>query len=309
MKNTLKTILGGSLRGLETTGARIKRSPLSRWGCGRSLTDAVLWPCDYVKNVQYYRSAFGAPPRVFRARTFNEKIIRAKLINRKKRHIQFADKLAARAIVEEKVGADALANIHWTGTDLLEARAADLPDRFVVKANHGWNTVLLARSAAAFDWTAARPITAGWLRSDHSDLAGEWQYRWIKPRLYIEEFLEGEGGEPPPDYKFFCFHGRVEFLAVDRDRFSSVTRVLHGRNFERLPFGYAYPRHANSNPRPERFEEMIAIAETLSAGEPFLRVDLYDAGRPIFGELTLHPGSGFDPFDPPEWDETFGALI
>lgn len=47
---------------------------------------------------------------------------------------------------------------------------------------------------------------------------------------------------------------------------------------------------------------MIAVAERLSAKEVFLRVDLYDLGHPVFGELTLHPNAGLSPFDPPEWD-------
>ncbi len=302
-------LLARAFGATERGGARLKATRLNAWPIGRWLIDATLWPSDWLKCHQYYKAEFGRPPRVFRPRTFNEKLIHAKLLQRRKRHVQFADKLAARAVVEKKVGAEYLSTIHWTGTDLAQARGLELPDRFVVKANHGWNTVLLARDADRFDWAAAAETTAEWARDDHSMRAGEWQYRWIEPTLYIEEFLEAEGGEPPPDYKFFCFHGRVEFLSVDLDRFTSVTRVLHGRDFEVLPFGYGYPRHDQPSKRPACFEEMIEIAETLSRGEPFLRVDLYDVGRPVFGELTLHPGSGFDPFDPPEWDEKFGALI
>ena len=51
----------------------------------------------------------------------------------------------------------------------------------------------------------------------------------------------------------------------------------------------------------------IQIAEILSNREPFIRVDLYDCGRPVFGELTLHPEAGLGHFTPPEWDLRFGA--
>jgi hypothetical protein len=35
----------------------------------------------------------------------------------------------------------------------------------------------------------------------------------------------------------------------------------------------------------------------------------YDVGKPMFGELTLHPEAGFGICDPPEWDERLGALL
>lgn len=48
---------------------------------------------------------------------------------------------------------------------------------------------------------------------------------------------------------------------------------------------------------------MIAAAETLSAGFAFVRVDLYEvSGQPRFGEMPFYPGSGLDPFNPPELD-------
>ena len=53
---------------------------------------------------------------------------------------------------------------------------------------------------------------------------------------------------------------------------------------------------------------MRQIAERLAADEAFLRVDLYDVGRPIFGELTLHPNGGRVQFDPPEWDLRLGRM-
>ena len=304
-----RDFLSGCIGGTEAFGEWMKHTRLAQVGPGRLLTDLMLWPSDYLKCHQYYKANFGYAPRIWRPRTYNEKLLHAKLFRRRRRHTLFADKLAVRKLVAERVGEGCLPRIWWRGSKLLEARGIDLPERFVVKANHGWEAVLLVDNRDAFDWAAATQRTDAWMRADHSLEAGEWQYRWIEPELYIEEHLGDTRGAPPPDYKFFCFHGRVEFLSVDLDRATAVTRVMHGRDFEILPFGFGYPRHETKTPRPDCFEEMIEVAEALSAGEPFVRVDLYDVGRPVFGELTLHPGSGFDPFDPPAMDEQFGALI
>ena len=53
---------------------------------------------------------------------------------------------------------------------------------------------------------------------------------------------------------------------------------------------------------------MRHVAERLADREPFLRVDLYDAGKPVFGELTLHPEAGLGHFEPPDWDVIFGRF-
>ena len=162
----------------------------------------------------------------------------------------------------------------------------------------------------ADDWDAARETTRAWLKGDHSLKAGEWQYRWLKPRLLIEEFLAGANDMPPPDHKFFCFHGRVEFVAVDEDRMNNPRSSYFDRAFNKLPFEYSYPPIEHEVDRPACWHEMVSMAEALSRGEPFLRVDLYCVnGAPVCGELAAHPASGFDPFEPPEWDATFGALI
>jgi hypothetical protein len=55
---------------------------------------------------------------------------------------------------------------------------------------------------------------------------------------------------------------------------------------------------------------MIEAAAILSAGHPFLRVDLYEVrGRMYFGELTFYPASGFGSFQPVEWNEIMGDYI
>jgi TupA-like ATPgrasp len=54
---------------------------------------------------------------------------------------------------------------------------------------------------------------------------------------------------------------------------------------------------------------MLRIAETLASDESFVRVDLYEIGRPIFGELTLHPAAGVMEFTPREWDLRLGQLM
>ena len=70
-----------------------------------------------------------------------------------------------------------------------------------------------------------------------------------------------------------------------------------------------YPPYEGEVAAPPHFMEMRRIAEALAGDEVFLRVDLYNVGRPVFGELTLHPDAGQMAFNPAVWDARFGSLM
>lgn len=79
-----------------------------------------------------------------------------------------------------------------------------------------------------------------------------------------------------------------------------------------LPFGEAefLPDFSHIEVLPNNLDEMIAIAEKLSRGLKFLRVDLYNVnGRIYFGELTFYPAGGLGEFTPKEWDYILGSWV
>lgn len=52
------------------------------------------------------------------------------------------------------------------------------------------------------------------------------------------------------------------------------------------------------------------IAEHLSKGMPHVRADLYVCnGQIYFSELTFFDGSGFEEFEPMEWDYKIGEML
>jgi hypothetical protein len=294
---------------LENIGSKLRGRNWGKTAAGRALIDAVLYPADIFKVASRYKDTFGRYPRLLRPSTFNEWLQTAKLIRRKRRYTQFADKLSVRDFVRERVGEEVLPRIYWSGTNLWDARQLSLPQKFAVKSNHGSGMNLLVSDRETFDWQEAQNLTQQWLASDYSKGVGEWQYRWIEPKIFIEEFLEDSAGQVPVDYKLFCFRGRVELIQVDCDRFTHHTRLMLDRRFNVLPFEFMYPKPDQTIYKPECLDQMIRIAETLSENEPFLRVDMYDLGRPIFGELTLHPEAGLGHFSPSEWDERLFAML
>lgn len=114
------------------------------------------------------------------------------------------------------------------------------------------------------------------------------------------------------DYKFMCFSGKVKcsFTCTERKSQSGLRVTFFDEEWNVLPFERQYRKSDNYIPKPYLYDKMVRVAEKLSAGFPFVRVDLYDInGQIYFGEITLYPGCGFEPFQPEEWDFKMGDLI
>lgn len=122
-----------------------------------------------------------------------------------------------------------------------------------------------------------------------------------------------DGDNTLKDYKFYCFNGEPKYLYVsDRmDDHENARLSFVDMNYEMAPFGRTDYKEFETLPaKPEHFEKMKKIAETLAKGMPFLRVDLYEINHRIyFGELTFYPCAGFMPFKPKGWDEKLGKLV
>jgi len=116
-----------------------------------------------------------------------------------------------------------------------------------------------------------------------------------------------------PDYKFFCFDGKVKALFVATERQNPNEDVkfdFFDADFNPLPFRQGHERAKTLPIKPRNFEEMKLAAERLSKNIPHVRVDFYEVGsKVLFGELTFFHFSGLEPFVPKKWDKIFGDML
>ena len=63
-------------------------------------------------------------------------------------------------------------------------------------------------------------------------------------------------------------------------------------------------------PKPAGLDEAFAVADRLSKGFPFVRVDLYVTEQGVrFGEMTFTPAAALDNKRLPETDLLFGSMM
>lgn len=244
--------------------------------------------------------------------TFNEKIQWLKLYDRKDEYSLFVDKCEAKKIVEKKIGSKYIIPTIgvWDDPDDIDFDA--MPSQFVLKCNHNSGVgMCICKDKNLINKRKVKANLRKGLRQDYYITAREWPYKNVKRKVLAEQYMVDESGLELKDYKIFCFNGEPKYIQVDFGRFTKHERNLYDVAWKYMGFASLYPTNENHEiPKPICLGEMLEIARTLSKGTPFMRVDLYVIGKDIyFGEMTLHHGSGFEPFSPFEWDKKLGDLI
>jgi hypothetical protein len=242
--------------------------------------------------------------------TFSEKLQWLKLNDRTELHTLCADKYRVRSYVESQIGGRYLIPLLeklWDPNKLDLSAIAD--QAFVIKTNHDSGTVIIVRDKNRADSARIRRRLESAMKINFYHSSREWQYKNIRPRILVEKLLLDAHGEVPKDYKIHCFGGVPKFIQVDSDRFSDHGRAFYDRDWTEQEFTVKFPFRGGV-PRPASLEEMLEVAAKLSRPFGFARVDLYDInGRVYFGEITFHPGSGLEQFQPVEWDARMGSFL
>ncbi len=274
----------------------------------RPIAPEVLTRSTTLRSWRQYRHDFGYFPNVFTPTTFNEKIQARKLFDRRPLFALWADKMAVRDWVAKIAGPGVLPKLHYVTRDASTIPFDALPNRYVVKGSHGSGWVRIVRGESSVDRNELRAECEHWLSLNYADVNHERIYREIEPRIMVEEFLENDAGDVPEDFKFYTFAGNVRVIQVDLGRFGTHRRNLYDRNWSRLRVQLTVPNYPGEVKRPSTLDDMIRLAETLSGGIDFVRVDLYQTAHGIrFGEMTSSSGNGLNRFSPVEFDRLMGA--
>ena len=258
-----------------------------------------------------YRIVMGKPLDLIHPKTMNEKLQWLKLYNRKPEYTEMVDKVLVKPYVAKIIGEEFIIPTLGVWDYFDDIDFDKLPNEFVLKTNHsgGSSGVVICSDKQSFDRKKAKRKLERSLKQDCYKDFVEWPYKNIKKKILAEFYL----GADINDYKFYCFDGKAEVVLICTERSSGepkfyffdrswTLRRLNKRG-KMAPEGFTLPK-------PEGIDAMFELAEKLSKGIPYARVDLYNLdGRIYFGEITLFPASGYDYNRLPEADLLFGEMI
>ena len=284
----------------------------------RFLINAGLFhTCDKMPDEEFLKRKFkaymGKELNLENPTTFNEKLQWIKLYDRKAEYTVMADKHLVKDYVAEKLGAQYIIPTLGVWDDPEDIDFDKLPDRFVLKCNHNSGLgMYICQDKSRMDVKAVKKGLKKGLQEDYYLSSREWPYKDIPRKIIAEAYMEDASGGLI-DYKVHCFGGEPKFILVCGDRFSGkgLTEDFVTPQWERLPCKRPGIKLSHQlMEKPAQLEEILELSKKLSENIPFVRTDFYIINNKVyFSEITFFPAAGFRPFDPQDWDKTFGDWI
>lgn len=281
----------------------------------RRIEDTVLATVDkllgYPLERKNFKKAHGYPLNLAAPQSFNEKICWKKIYDRNPLLPILGDKYAIRQhiinVLGPAVAEDILIPLLYVTEDPETIDFDRLPNSFVIKSNHGSGNNILVHDKSGLDRTAIVSECKAWLKMPYGVRAHEWAYEQTPRKILIETMLKDSAGQVPPDYKFSMIHSECAFIQVDCDRFGDFTRTLYDKFWNKIDVAWKRKPGAPIA-RPEKLEEMLALAKKLAGNLDYIRIDFYVMdGRIFLGEMTNYPARGRGKFTPQAYDFELGA--
>lgn len=272
-------------------------------------------PTKWICSLEYFYHTHRLP-NVSHPKRFTEWMQWYKLYYRNETMFECVDKYEVRQYVEKHGCGKYLNTLYQLCDDANDIDYVTLPNRFVIKTTDGGNgeNVYICKDKKNLDVTSVNKLVNSWKNKELGTTGGEWAYSGCKgSRIIVEKYLEDPDSKDGSidDYKLICFNGKFRFLWVDKNRFSDHRRGFWNEKLEFLKDVYSdHPTFKFPPNLPTNTREMIQIAEKLSAGFPFARVDFYNIrSQIIFGEITFYPWSGYVQYHPDSFDFELGRYF
>lgn len=257
-----------------------------------------------------YRLRFGRRINLADPQTFNEKLNWLKLNYRNPMFTMMADKYWVKQYVSNLIGEEYVVPCYgyWKTSDEIDFNL--LPDRVFLKSTHDSGGGILVDKNKGIDLkqikkrfnrkTLDRKNWYWYLR--------EWPYKNIEPGVLAEQYLDEGTTQELRDYKFYCFDGVPKYMYIT-NKGKHIYENYYDMNFYPVDISHGYERRMPEYTVPNNFEKMKELAQLLSKGLPFVRVDFFNVdGKLYFGEFTFYDWGGMNPLNE-VWEKKLGALI
>lgn len=245
---------------------------------------------------------------------FTEKIQWLILHDNTAHKTELADKYLVRNWIAESVGDKYLIPIIGARDDFDDIDFKELPDKFVLKCNHGSGYNYVIKDKEKLDYIKAKKIFQNWMKTNFA-FAGtlELQYADIPRKIIAEEYIEQLDGNLL-DYKVHCFMGEPKYIQVigDRDLVRHTgAQMIYDNMWNEQTWCFAdYPKFSRKIDCPLILNEMLEVSRKLSREFVYVRIDFYIIENELkFGEMTFTPASGLYRYDNNVWSHEDNRML
>jgi hypothetical protein len=266
----------------------------------RQALDTVIYILHPRLTCQFI-ARYGRFPRISCPLDANEKMLWRKLFDHNPKFVLLSDKIQAKSFAKRAAPNIKTAKVLWEGSDISSLPRSILTSRCWLKATHG-SGMNLRLGADPVDYERLKHTTRRWLKHRHHKPHGEWGYRMVDARLFIEEDVSTSGDAGVVDIIVYVFCGKVVLMTVTTGEKTGEDKVaLYGAAGERLkatpldPLTGSIPKSLSPDfqlPVPPKV--LGDLASRIADEFDHLRVDFMWNGEELhFCEATVYPGGGY----------------
>lgn len=270
---------------------------------------------DYEKELcELYRTNMGEEINLKNPVLFTEKIQWLILHDNTAQKSMLADKYLVRNWITDKIGDEYLIPIIGVWDDFENIDFDKLPNKFVLKCNHGSGYNYVIKDKSKMDYKKVKKTFRDWMKINFA-FAGtlELQYAGIPRKIIAERYIEQLDGNLL-DYKVHCFMGEPKYIQVigDRDleRHTGAQMIFDSMWNEQMWCFADYPKFSRKIDCPSALNEMLDVSRKLSQEFVYVRIDFYIIDSKLkFGEMTFTPGSGLYRYDNNLWTRQENRML
>ncbi len=242
-------------------------------------------------------------------KTLNEKI-RWLIFNEKlELKTKLTDKILVKSYIASKLGKGFSAELYGIYNNVNEIDFSILPDKFALKANHGWrmNILIYNKDFIRKNFNTIKQVSNRWMHTNYELYSIEPQYRNIKPKLFVEHLRESGYRT---DIQVFCFNGKAKYIEYLFNKDEKYYSQIYDTNWNLTEFTYMPNICKETQEIPKDLDRIIKFAEILSQEFSFVRVDFaFDENDINVVEMTFTPCSAMIPFHKKEYDLELGNQL
>ena len=262
----------------------------------------------YAKGRKYIMNKKGKYYNDSNIITFQDKLNYLLIYESPEDKTSIVDKYLLRNYSQKMLGKNICTPIIKIYNNVDEINLEELPDKFVLKCNHGCAMNIFCEDKSKFDLTKAKLQIKEWMNINYGLKGFEYQYLNVKRKIIAEQFLEKE----IINYKFSCFNGEPKFVRVKNKKKGKNIYNIYYTNWTISNIELASKKYFISKKfkKPINFEKMIEYARLLSSDFCYCRVDFYEVNKTVFlGEITFTPFNSNVEFKDKKTEIYLGNLI
>ena len=250
------------------------------------------------------------PLNLDRPKTFDEKIQWLKIYDSTPIKTLLSDKYLMRDWISEKIGEEYLVPLLGTYNEFKDIDFEKLPNKFVIKCNHGNGYYINVKEKSQLNLTEAKIKVDKWMNENyafHSTL--DLEYRDIKHKIIIEKYIDNN--VDLKNYEIYCFNGIPKLVMAESQKYQYPLLNLNNLNSNYLSFKVKTGYKIFSSLKKDKYiVKMVDLASILSVGFTFVKVDFYKINDKIyFNKMAFTTSSTIEDIIPKSLYRTLSALI